>query len=202
MNLIQTFSILTIIMTSVAIICLIMLHVLPTGYTPIRDAVSDYGVGSYRGWFWLQVVAGGLACLFLAIALSQLRPFTPTNVVIALLVTTVSRILLPFFATDQGGSRFQTIQGSIHMILAVFNFGGLVWAAKALWATLSHYPVWQDAESLLNILASVMLWCVIAVVVGLVIPWFKNFFGLFERLFLLSTYLWFFFISIELVRLG
>lgn len=50
---------------------LIVLHVLPTGYNPIRDAVSDYGVGPYRAWFWLQAVAGGVACLALAIALSR-----------------------------------------------------------------------------------------------------------------------------------
>ena len=52
-----------------------------------RDAISDYGVGPYRGWFRLQVVAGGLACLFLAIALAQLHPFTPAQVVVALIVT-------------------------------------------------------------------------------------------------------------------
>jgi hypothetical protein len=24
--------------------------------TPVRDAVSDYGVGRYRGWFWAQAI--------------------------------------------------------------------------------------------------------------------------------------------------
>jgi hypothetical protein len=78
--LVETLSIVAAILAAVQAGALIVLHALPTGYNPIRDAVSDYGVGPYRGWFWLQAVAGGLACLFLAIALAQLHPFTPTKV--------------------------------------------------------------------------------------------------------------------------
>jgi hypothetical protein len=38
---------------------------------------------------------------------------------VALIVTAGARFLLPFFATDQQGSRFQTPHGIVHMILAV-----------------------------------------------------------------------------------
>jgi len=114
----EAFSIVAALATAVQGCALIMLHLLPTGYNPVRDAVSDYGVGRYRGWFWLQAVAGGVGCLALGIALAQLHPFTPTQVVVALIVTAGSRFLLPFFATDQQGSRFQTLHGIIHMILA------------------------------------------------------------------------------------
>jgi hypothetical protein len=34
--------------TAVQAVALIVLHVLPTGYDPGRDAVSDYGVGPAR----------------------------------------------------------------------------------------------------------------------------------------------------------
>ena len=101
-------SIIAALATAVQAVALIMLHLLPTGYNPVRDAVSDYGVGPYRGWFWLQAIAGGVGCLALGIALAQLHPFTPTQVVVALIVTAGARFLIPFFATDQGGSRFQT----------------------------------------------------------------------------------------------
>ena len=92
---VEALSIIAAILTAVQAGALIVLHVLPTGYNPIRDAVSDYGVGPYRGWFWLQVLAGGLGCLFLAIALAQLHPLTPTQVVVALIVTAVARLLVP-----------------------------------------------------------------------------------------------------------
>ena len=82
-----------------------------------------------RAWFWLQAVAGGVACLAVGIALDRLHPFSPTQVVVALIVTAVARFFIPFFATDQGDSRFQTLHGAIHMVLAVLAFGGLLWAA-------------------------------------------------------------------------
>ena len=50
----KAFSIIAALATAVQAVALIMLHLLPTGYNPVRDAVSDYGVGRYRGWFWLK----------------------------------------------------------------------------------------------------------------------------------------------------
>ena len=72
----KAFSIVAALATAVQAGALIVLHLLPTGYNPVRDAISDYGVGRHRGWFWLQAVAGGVGCLFLGIALAQLHPFT------------------------------------------------------------------------------------------------------------------------------
>jgi hypothetical protein len=181
---------------------LIVLHAAPTGYDPVRDAVSDYGVGRYRGGFWVQVVAGGLGSLLLAIALSQLHPFTPTQAVVALLVTAAARLLIPFFPTDQGGGRFQTVHGTLHMILAVLAFGGLIWAATGLWTTLSHYPAWHGAESLLTIVPWVMLGSVLAVVLAIRGRRLQPFFGLFERLFYLSAFVWLFTVTLELARMS
>jgi hypothetical protein len=48
----RAFSILAALATAIQAVALITLHVLPTGYNPVRDAVSDYGVGPYRGWFY------------------------------------------------------------------------------------------------------------------------------------------------------
>jgi len=200
--LVETLSIIAALFTAVQTAALIVLHVLPTGYDPIRDAVSDYGVGPYRAWFWLQAVAGGLACLALGIALARLHPFTPTQVVVALIVTAVARFLIPFFTTDQGDGRFQTAHGVIHMILAVLAFGGLVWAAMGLWATLKHYPAWHGAKAFLTIVPWVMLGSVIAVVLALRGPRLKPFFGVFERLFYLSSLAWLFVVSIDLARIS
>ena len=89
---------------------------------------------------------------------------------VALIAAAAARFLLPFFATDQQGSRFQTRHGTIHMILAVISFGGLVWAATGLWSTLRHYPAWHGAESALTIIPWIMLGSVIAVVLALARP--------------------------------
>jgi len=198
----EAFGIVAALATAVQAVTLIMLHLLPTGYNPVRDAVSDYGVGPYRSWFWLQAVTGGVGCLALAIALAQLHPLTPTQVIVALIVTAGARFLLPFFATDQDGNRFQTLHGTVHMILAVLAFGGLVWAATGLWSTLSHYPAWRGAESPLTILPWIMLGSVIAVVLAIRGPRLKPFFGVFERLFYLSSIPWVLIVAIDLARIS
>jgi hypothetical protein len=188
--------------TAVQAITLIRLHLLPTGYDPVRDAVSDYGIGRYRGRFWLQAIAGGVGCLALAIALARLRPVTPTQAVIALIATAAARFLIPFFATDQKGSRFQTPHGTIHMILAVIAFGGLTWAATGLWPALSRYPAWHGAENALTIIPWIMLASVIAVVLALRGPRLKPFLGAFERLFYVSSIIWVLVVAIDLARIA
>jgi hypothetical protein len=42
---------------------LLLLHIVPTGYNPIRDAVSDYAIGSYRALFWTFTTAGAISCV-------------------------------------------------------------------------------------------------------------------------------------------
>jgi hypothetical protein len=199
---VESLSIVAALATAVQLLALIALHLLPTGYDPIRDAVSDYGVGPYRGWFWLQAVAGGVGCLALAVALAKLHPFTPTQAVVALIATAVARFLIPFFATDQGGSRFQTLHGTVHMILAVIAFGGMVWAATGLWSTLTHYPAWHGAESPLTIIPWIMLGSVCAVVLAIRGPRLKPLFGEFERLFYLSSITWVLIVAIDLARIS
>ena len=60
---IETWSIIAAVATGMQLLALIALHLLPTGYSPVRDAVSDYGVGPYRAGFWAQALAGGIASL-------------------------------------------------------------------------------------------------------------------------------------------
>lgn len=198
----EAFSIVAVVATAVQACALIALHLLPTGYDPVRDAVSDYGVGSYRGWFWLQAVAGGVGCAALAIALAQLHPFTPTQAVAALIVAGAARFLIPFFGTDQQGNRFQTLHGTVHMILAVLAFGGLIWAASSLLSTLKHYPAWHGAEGALSVLYWIMLGSVIVLVLAIRGPRLKPFFGVFERLFYLSSIPWVLIVAIDLARIS
>jgi hypothetical protein len=199
----HAFAIIAIIATAVQTLALIALHLLPTGYSPVRDAVSDYGVGRYRSGFWLQALAGGVAGITLAIGLNQLSPFTPTLVVIMLILSSIARFLIPFFPTDQDGSRFQTAKGSMHMLLAFVSFGGITAAATTLWSTLNHYSAWQGVKSPLGILS----WVILGSVIGLVLalrPQLRLHLivGLVERLFYLASLTWFFIVAIDLARIS
>jgi hypothetical protein len=73
---------------------LIVLHLLPTGYDPRLDAVSDYGIGSYRGWFWARALAGAVACLALAVALADAKPSMPTVAIVLLVIAGLARFLI------------------------------------------------------------------------------------------------------------
>jgi hypothetical protein len=44
----EAFGIVAALATTVQAVALIVLHLLPTGYNPVRDAVSDYGVGPHQ----------------------------------------------------------------------------------------------------------------------------------------------------------
>jgi adenine/guanine phosphoribosyltransferase-like PRPP-binding protein len=74
---VETLSIIAAIAMAVSTGALLLLHLLPTDYNPIRDAVSDYAIGKYRALFWTFVIAGAVSGLALAIALARSHPSKP-----------------------------------------------------------------------------------------------------------------------------
>ncbi len=174
---------------------------LPTGYNPRIDAVSDYGVGRYRAWFWAQAVAGGVAGLALAFAFAETTPSIPTLIVVMLLVSVVARFLIPLFPSDQHGNRFQTVPGTIHMILAIVIFASLIIAASKFGSAVEHEAAWQGVKGWLTALPWVMTASAIGILLALR-PRLRLKFGLIERLFYVSSIAWFFIVSIELARIA
>jgi hypothetical membrane protein len=72
--------------------CLVHLHLAPTGYSPVRNAVGEYGIGAYGAWYRGQVRCAAGAAVFLAAALRH-----PRRVVVLLLVLAVARLGIGFF---------------------------------------------------------------------------------------------------------
>ena len=152
-----TFSVVAAIAAAAQGGALIVLHLLPTGYDPRRGAVSDYGIGRYRGWFWAQALAGAVACLALAVALADAKPSMPTVAIVLLVIAGLARFLIPVFPTDQNGSRFRTVPGTIHMVLAIVIFAAIIVAASKLGSTLEHRPAWHRVKGWLTALPWVMI---------------------------------------------
>jgi hypothetical protein len=200
---VETLSIIAAIAMAVSTGALLLLHVLPTGYNPIRDAVSDYAIGSYRALFWTFVTAGAVSGLALAIALARSHPSKPTLTVAMLLLSAAARVLIPVFPTDQDGSRFQTPKGTIHMILAVAIFASIAVAASNLGGTLGNESAWHAVHGLVD---GWLPWVITitASATGIVMigPNLKRIFGLIERFYYASSITWFFVVSIELARIG
>jgi len=200
-GIVETFSIVAVIAIAAQTIALIALHLLPTGYDPKADAVSDYGIGRYRSLFWTQTLAGAVACLALAIALGDVKPSVPSLVIVLLVIAGIARLLIPVFPTDQNGSRFQTAHGTIHMILAIVIFAAIIVAASKLGSTLEHRPAWHSVKGWLTALPWVMTGGAVGTLVALRGPRLKRIVGLFERLFYVSSIAWFFIVAIELARI-
>ncbi len=196
---VETFSIVTGVAIGVQAIALIALHLLPTGYDPRIDAVSDYGIGKYRGLFWTQALAGAVGCFTLAVALGDAKPSMPTEAIVLLVIAGLARLFIPVFPTDQNGSRWQTVPGSIHMILAILIFAAIIFAASKLGSTLEHRAAWHGVKGWLNVLP----WVMTGGAVGTLVAMRSRFkrVGLFERLFYVSSILWFFIVAIELARI-
>jgi hypothetical protein len=197
---VSAFSVIALIAVSAQLAILVALHVLPTKYDPVHDAISDYGVGDYHRYFWAQLVAGALACIGIAVALTGLHPYVPTLVVVLLLANSAARLLMPAFPTDQSGNRFETVRGTIHMVLAVAAFAAVAAAATGLGGLFSHYSTWHSAKGLLVAVGWVVLAGAVACALGLIGPRLKSMFGLIERFFTLSVIVWIYIMSIELIR--
>jgi hypothetical protein len=58
---VETLSVIAALFVAVEAAAIIVLRILLPGYDPIRDAVSHYGVGPYRGRFLSPAAFGGLA---------------------------------------------------------------------------------------------------------------------------------------------
>ena len=96
-----------------------------------------------------------MACFALAVALGDAKPRCPL-VIVLLVIAGLARLLIPVFPTDQNGSRWQTVPGTIHMILAIVIFAAIIFAASKLGSTLEHRPAWHGVKGWLNVLPWVM----------------------------------------------
>ena len=100
----------------------LILNFLPTGYSPIKQAVSDYGVGRFGAEMAIGFFAGGvgLASLGFALAKSVSRRVEKTGAVF-LLVAGVSLVVVGVFPTDLEGAS-ATLNGAIHSVVSQFVF--------------------------------------------------------------------------------
>jgi Protein of unknown function (DUF998) len=174
-------------------------HVLPTGYDPIRHAVSDYAVGrcGYLFAIGLWTSSAGVLALAFALIAGVGAPPLATRDLVFLFLLPVARVGMTLFPTDLEGKPLSRT-GVTHYVLAIAAF------------TLT-YLVISDTTSVLRHLGpaawlgSSLRWSAWAVapelalvVVTMVRP-LRRVFGLFERLFLLTTNVWFVLVAVLLI---
>lgn len=107
---------------------------------PYRDALtstSGSNHGPYRGWFWLQAVSGGVACLCPALALAQIAAVHSDTGGGGHDRDRRGPVPDPLLR-HRSGHEPPTAHGIMHMLLAVVSSGGLVWRPPACGRPLSR----------------------------------------------------------------
>ena len=174
----------------VYVVVVVALHVLPTGYNLVHNAVSDYGVGQYAPLFRVSLWAGSIAVLTLAISLGLgvgSPPLVIRDVVFLGLVAAVRIGESLFPTTVEGGKLTRT--GALHYLFAVLTFGFTYAAISGLTPELVKLYPWHAHRGMLDWLSGAVLVGLILVVATL-LPRLRRVFGLCERFFLLVTYGW------------
>jgi hypothetical protein len=168
--------------TAGCVVCLVYLHLAPTGYSPVRNAVSEYGVGRYGLWYGLQATLAGIAAICLAVALGH-----PSTVVTLLVVLGAARIAIGWFPTD-AASEQPTRRGAVHLLFALVAFTAASWAAIALQPA-EHGEPWLG-------------WLTAAFAIGVMISLrtsLRAWFGLVERGYYAAMLAWLFLVSARLL---
>ena len=192
------FALISLLGSLVYVTVVAALHVLPTGYNPARNAVSDYGVGQYAPLFRVSLWAGSIAvaALPVGLALGVGAPPLASSDLVFLGLVAVSRVGESLFPTTVEGERL-TRTGAFHYVFAIVTFGFTYTAISGLTPVLVKLHPWHSDKGLLTWLAGATLVGLILVVATL-LPRLRRVFGLCERFFLLVTYAWLVLVALQL----
>jgi Protein of unknown function (DUF998) len=192
------FGLVTILGALVCLAALVRLHLLPTGHSPLSDAVSDYGAGPYRRWY--QTAAIALACSGVAAAVGLLASVAPPPVVVAvlLLLFGLARVLICFFPTDLEGQPHTAI-GRVHMVLAIVAFASVATAGPVFAGAAQHDPRWVSAAGSFSVLGWFLVVTVALLLAALFVRPLRRLFGGAERLYYLAMLIWFVVVGAQLI---
>jgi hypothetical membrane protein len=172
----------------ILLLSILILHLLPTGYNPLKNAVSDYGVGKYRVLHRISALSRAAAGFALAIASSGTVKLQSRLVVVLLVIFAVAMVVINFFPTDIE-EQFTT-KGRVHWALAGVAFASLGFAAGFYKGTaLDDAAGWFVAVAVILLLLSLL-------------PRFRKALPVLERTFFLSMICWFLVTGVELIQLS
>ena len=181
-------GVLAVVSLAVGIAALVVLHISPTGYSPLRDAVSDYGVGRYAWGYRTQVVAIGVAAAIEAGGFAH-DGTAGTAGIVWLVVYAVSRVAIGWAPTDLPGAQ-RTPTGRVHALLAIAAFTAIAVATSTIPNDLRGASAWVSWANPLNTLGTLVVVAAVATALAVVVPAFRRVFGLVERLLYVTSLAW------------
>jgi hypothetical protein len=163
---------------AVAAMLLVRLHLVPTGLSPARSSVSEYGTTEWHLAYREQVIALGIAGIALAVGL---HADTDADSLGWLYAYGASRIAIAGFMTDRDPPPY-TAEGRIHLALAVIAFASIAVAATSI--------NWTGAPGVLGPLGTAVGISAIATLVTGLAPGLQGVFGFAERALYVTSILW------------
>jgi hypothetical protein len=179
---------------AVGLAALVGLHILPTGLSPVCNAVSQYGITRYRNGYRVQTLAYAVAGIGAALGLANL-PGSITLVVVLCIVFAAARAAIGWFPMDAPGSE-RTTTGRRHTALAIIAFAAAGIAPGSLARLLRHDGIHPAVASASDALAFLMLIAFVSMTVSRKPQ--GGFFGLAERGFYVSMTAWFAIVAVML----
>lgn len=175
---------------STSIGALAYLHRAPTGLSPIRNAVSQYGISSYRWGYRLLTISMAVAGASLAIALHASVHGAGIATVLALLgVFSLARLAISWFPMDAPGAQ-RTTTGAQHGLLAIATFLSVAIAAIRLCRVLERDPAWTMLASVSRGLGWAMAVCIGILMLSRIGSDLRRVFGAVERALYVAIIAW------------
>jgi hypothetical protein len=176
---------------AIVAVILVWLHIKAPQYNPINHAISDYGVGPTKSLFTLYLQLNNVGTLAFAVALIAGfgTPNIPLRTIVFLFLLILCRIAIAFLPTDLEGAPLTRI-GFFHYVFAVLVFG-------LLYTTIAGLTR-MFGTNILTIFSIITTYSLTAVVLTMWKP-LRKIFGLFERIFIGATILWFLAASVFLI---
>jgi hypothetical protein len=188
--------------TAVGVGAVIVLHILPTGLSPMRNAVSQYGITRYRLGYRVQTIAFAVAGAAAAIGLAEAAPGRARALIALILVFVLARLVISWFPMDEPGGKL-TNTGRMHGLIAIVTFVAIALAAGRLGAVAKEVPGWATLATVSSVIAWLMLASLIAMMVvrrgARVTHSTPNYFGAIERVFYLAVVAWFALVGVGLM---
>jgi len=163
------------------------LHFAPTGLSPVRNAVSQYGITTFRSGYRAATLAFAVAGAALALGIaSAIRGHGRIQVVVLLLIFAVARAAISWYPMDAPGAD-QTSTGRAHGVLAIAAFGAVALAALKLGNVLSRSGPWHGLAPF----STGFGWLMVALLLGMALarslPEVRARFGAIESAFYLAA---------------
>ena len=169
------------------------LHLAPTGLSPVRNAVSQYGISRFRSGYRVATIAFAVSAVALAVGIERAvgRDGRVTPVLVFLGVFAAARAVISWFPMDEPDTT-RTPTGRNHGLLAIAAFCSAAIAANRLGSALADGSGrWHELSQTSTVLGGAMVVFLVGMWLCRSVPALASRFGLIERGFYVAAIAWF-----------